>query len=191
MIKIGLVGEDPNDTTSIKNLLLQKFGEQVNFITLIKNKRGFQLDNLNTYRSLKIEFSTKKPDYVLFIRDADAIFTETNKIKARSRWFGKMLSAVNDKGILLMNIFELEALILADIETFNKIFSVNINYAKNVMYEKDPKEFLIQKTFKSQRTFSENDCPEIFSKLSVDQVCKNCRYFRDFLDHFTNLVGKH
>lgn len=190
MIKIGLVGEDPNDTMAIKNLLLQKFAGRISFIQLIKNKKGYHLDNDRTLHALKIEYNEKQPNLVLFIRDADAIFGETEKIKEKEIWFEKMLPAVNHKGMLLLNIYELEALILADINTFNKLFQVNIIYKRNVMFYKEPKDFLMEKTRRSQRTYAESDCPEIFMKLSFDMVCKNCTYFSDFYTTFQQAIVK-
>ena len=52
MIKIGLVGEDPNDTDSIKNLLEKKYKKRVQFITLLKRINGYQLDNNKVKNSL-------------------------------------------------------------------------------------------------------------------------------------------
>ena len=54
--KIGLIGEDPNDTLSIQNLLLQKYPDLFQFKQLIKNKRGYQLNNSRTDAALKVEF---------------------------------------------------------------------------------------------------------------------------------------
>lgn len=45
MIKVGLVGEDPNDTLSIKNLLEKRYKAKVQFYQLAKRIKGFQLDN--------------------------------------------------------------------------------------------------------------------------------------------------
>lgn len=46
-IKIGLIGEDPNDTLSIQNLLLQKYPGVFHFKQLIKNKKGSLVSRLN------------------------------------------------------------------------------------------------------------------------------------------------
>lgn len=43
MIKVGLIGEDPNDTQAIKNLVSQKFGDKLSFKQLIKNKKGVSI----------------------------------------------------------------------------------------------------------------------------------------------------
>jgi hypothetical protein len=85
---------------------------------------------------------------------------------------------------LLINIYELEALILADIATFNKFYGTSINYSKNVMHHKEPKEFLIQKTAKNKKTYSESHCPEIFRHLDISIIRQKCIYFREFYDDF-------
>src|ERR1700743_2437831 len=121
-LKIGLIGEDPNDTQSIRNLLQRRYPDSFTFKQLIKNKKGYQLDNARTSAALKVEFDDFKPNYVIFIRDADALPGENEKIQKAHNWFIKLNQIVNNKGILLLNIYELEALILADIETFNRLY---------------------------------------------------------------------
>ena len=104
MKKIGLIGEDPNDTIAIQNLLQKRHAEALQFKQLIRNKRGHQLDNERTSNALKIEFEDYKPHFVLFIRDADGIITEKNKIRKVVDWFNKLNPTVGGKGILLINI---------------------------------------------------------------------------------------
>ena len=88
-----------------------------------------------------------------------------------------------------MNIYELEAMILADIQTFNKIYSVKINFMANPMYKTEPKEFLIEKTSKANKQYSESHCPEIFKQLKFDVVIENCDYFNVFYDAFLIRLG--
>jgi hypothetical protein len=187
--KIGLIGEDPNDTLAIKNLLLQKHPDNVHFKQLIKNKKGYQLDNARVGAALKVEFEEFNPKYVIFIRDADATATESAKLQKVRDWFNKLNPVVNNKGILLMNIYKLEALTLADITTFNTLYGTDIDYSKNVIYQKEPKEFLIQKTSKGRKVYSESHCPDIFTHLQIDMVKKNCTYFKQFHDDFANKLN--
>ncbi|MBC7554948.1 MAG: hypothetical protein H7257_13335 [Taibaiella sp.] len=112
---IGLVGEDPNDTTAVKNLLLQRFNKNITYLPLINRARGYQLDNARVKHALCIECRIKKPDIVLFIRDADGVATETNAISKCKDWFHRMSADLKSQNILLLNIYELEALIFADI----------------------------------------------------------------------------
>lgn len=188
MKKIGLIGEDPNDTNAIKNLLERKYPKNIKFQQLLKNIRGHQLDNARVSKSLEIEYKEYKPNFVIFIRDADCISTEQAKIQKVHDWFSKLNISVNNTGILLMNVFELEALILADIATFNKLYRTTIKYSGNVMFQMDPKKFLKEKTYKNHKKYSESDCPNIFKQLDFDIVLNNCTYFKAFYEIFMEKV---
>lgn len=189
MMKIGLVGEDPNDTDSLKNLLLQKHNGEFSFIELLRNKRGHQLDNARTEAALKIEFEKKSPHYIVFIRDADGLPGHDEKIDKVNKWFQKLNHCVDKKGILLINIYELEAMILADIQAFNKIYRVKINFKANPMYKNEPKEFLIKKTFKLNKQYSESHCPDIFKQLNFDIIFEKCEFFKTFYIEFLSRLG--
>lgn len=188
MIKIGLIGEDPNDTDSIKNLLLQKLDGKVLFTKLLKNRRGHQLDNIKTINLLKIEFKDKKPDLVVFIRDVDGIETEKEKIKKTQDWYN-LLSKEVSKKLLLLNIYELESLIIADINCFNKIYGTTIKNKRDVNFIKEPKEFLIRKSSLNKKKFNESDCPDLFQCLDINIVAKNCKYFNTFLIELSNYLN--
>lgn len=187
---IALVGEDPNDTLAIKNLLLQKYSRDFKFYPILRNKRGDQLNNAATIKALEIELETRAYDYVIFIRDLDGLETEKARLNSRIKWFNDLNKVCNKKGLLLLNIYELEALILADIEVFNKEYKVSIPGVGNVMFKKQPKEFLILKTAKSKRKYSESHCPGLFKKLRVPQLTANCKYFKDFIGKL-DLILKH
>lgn len=69
---IGLVGEAPNDTNAIKNLLSKQYSiPNYYFYPILDHIHGTQLDNPKTKRLLRIEYEFKKPDIVIFIRDLD------------------------------------------------------------------------------------------------------------------------
>lgn len=188
-LKIGLIGEDPNDTVSIKNLLTGKYPNAFQFKQLIKNKRGDQLNNARVDAALNIELSGYDPDYILFIRDADGLPPEKEKIDAIKSWFSKFNSIIGSKGILLINIYEIEALILADIETFNKLYKTSIQFSKNCMHQSEPKEFLIEKTRKNRKVYSESHCPEIFKHLQYDVILAKCAYFKEFDTSIKKLIA--
>lgn len=189
MKKIALIGEDPHDTISIKNILSKKHSDQFQYKQLLKNKKGYQLNNDRVDAALKIEYDEYKPHCVLFIRDSDSLPSEKEKIKIIKNWFHKLNKIVDNKGIFLLNIYELEALLLADINTFNKTYKTSIKFTKNVMFQKEPKEFLISKTKKLKKTYSESDCPEIFGHLDFDLLIKNCSYFSEFYQTFKKAAG--
>jgi hypothetical protein len=184
MIKVGLVGEDPNDTSSIQNLLEKRYKDHVQFYTLTKRIKGYDLDTIKIKKALPIEFEDKGCDLVIFVRDLDALESEKIKLKQRIIWFKELDDLVNNKGLLLLNIWELEALILGDIDAFNKLYKTTYSFKSNPMFQKEPKELLKQITYKSNRQFKESDCPDIFNKLNIDTILKSCSCFSRFINEF-------
>lgn len=188
MIKIGLIGEDPNDTSSIKNLLLKKYNSKIQLYPLARRIKGYHLDSKKIKNILPIEFKDKKCKFVVYIRDLDGYKTNKAKIKQREIWFKKLDATVNGQGILLLNIWELEALILADITTFNTIYRTTYKYPGDPMVQKEPKEELMRITFRNRKRYKESDCPEIFKKLDFGMVEKKCKYFKEFIEEFDKKI---
>jgi len=188
--KIGLIGEDPNDTNSLKNLLLQKYEGSISFVQLLKNQRGHQLENLRTKVALKIEFAEKKPNLLIVIRDADAIVTEAQKLTKRKDWYKSLVDGITNKSMFLLIIYELESWIIADINTFNKIYNTKINFKKNIHYFKDPKGFLKEKTRNNNKKYKESDAPDLFKKLSFNTIKSNCTVFNKFIKDFESAINK-
>src|ERR1017187_3592173 len=188
-MKIGLVGEDPNDTSSIKNLLRKKY-PKVEFINISGGQRGFRLDNVNkTKRVIESNASRNKINFIIYIRDMDSHEHDKVKMTERVNWFNALDKDSKNKGILLLNIHELEALILADIDSFNALFNIKIKFTKNPMFQVEPKEFLMDKTKKHSRTYHERDAPEIFNKLKIEEVIKKCKYFEVLIKAFEEKIN--
>jgi len=177
---VGLVGEAPNDTQSIKNLLEKNFHE-CDFKFLLNNITGSQLDEQKTKHLLRKEYRFEKPDIVIFIRDLDALENNAKQIEIRKQYFRDFNSVVDKKGVYLLNIFEIEALILADVDCFNRIYKSNISGIVDPMNVEQPKEFLKLKTRRAAKQFNESHNPEIFNLLEYKVVKKHCRYFNDFI----------
>ena len=186
---IGLVGEDPNDTRSIRYLLEKKIATKVSYELLIKNKRGHQLDNIRTKEALKIECERKKPDIIIFIRDADGICTQNEKIEKCKQWHKDLSKHLNVANVLLLNIYELEALIFADIDVFNRIYKTSIKGNRDVTFIKEPKEELIRQTRKLPKKYCESDCPELFKQMNVENIISNCSYFKQFYQNVERLLS--
>jgi len=179
-MKIGLVGEAPNDTHALKNLLIKRYHEDTfEFVFLLQRINGSNLDSQKTKRFLRLEFENQKPDLVIFIRDLDALLVDKDKLDERKKYFSDFNSVVDKTGIYLLNVFEIEALILADINTFNSIYHTEIEIFENVMIVVEPKELLKKATKK----FNESHNVEIFSKLDFEKVME-CQYFNDFINSF-------
>ena len=87
------------------------------------------------------------------------------------------------KNVLLKNyksIYEIEALIWADINSINREYSLSIIFSIDPMEIEEPKEALK----KHLKHFTENDTPKIFSQLDINNIIKNCRYFKQFISDF-------
>ena len=125
MKEIGIISENPNDTKAIKALLERAFSGKITCFDLLPNINGSDLDdkrNNHVIHKLRTNFQIFKPDIVLYMRDLDGLYKERNKRLSRKRRFGKFNKVVEDKGIFLLHIYEIEALILADFERFKDFF---------------------------------------------------------------------
>ena len=85
MVKVGLVGEDPNDTLSIKNLLEKRYKGKVQFHQLAKRIQGYQLDNPKIKKSFPIEFEHQEDSFLIYIRDLDAFKSLKDREQAKTR----------------------------------------------------------------------------------------------------------
>jgi hypothetical protein len=187
-MKIGIIGEDPYDTGAIRNLLAQKYEYQ--FRPILKKIRGDQLNSPKTGKLLKIELKANHYPIIIYIRDLDGLETETRKKEKVVKWFNELNALHKKNGILLLNIYELEALILADIEVFNSLFGTRINFTGNPMFKAEPKKYLKVQTRKSRRTFEVSENPAIFKKLRIETVIKNCPYFKTFIIDFERKAAR-
>lgn len=184
-MKIALIGEAPNDTQAIKNLLIKRYASgKYEFVFLLQRINGSNLDSQKTKRFLRVEFENQKPDLVIFIRDLDALLNDKSKLDERKFYFTEFNSVVDKKGFYLLNIFEIEALILADIDSFNVLYQTNIDTFLDVMLIQQPKELLKN----ASKHYNESHNGAIFEKLEFDKVME-CKYFNDFiveLDKYLN-----
>lgn len=190
-MKIGLVGEAPNDTAAIQNLLSKNENyKNFEFATLLRDINGSMLDNNKTFRRiLRIEYETQKPNLIIFIRDLDALETDRDAKLKRQETFNYSNSIIDKKGIFLLHIYEIEALIFADINAFNRAYGCLIPAVSDPMEISEPKEKLIKATRKSIKLYSETHNSKIFNLLNFDVVKTNCRYFNTFIDNFDKEIA--
>jgi len=176
-MKIALLGEAPNDTDSIQALLLKKYSaDKYHFFPLLNRIHGSSLDAQKTKRFLRIEYEIEQPDLVIFIRDLDGLADEKDKLKKRKEYFTDFNSVVDKKGIYLLNMYEIEALILADITTFNRLYQCEISPITDPMSIEEPKEYLRDRA----RNYTESDNPAIFRELIFENTLI-CQYFEIFI----------
>lgn len=180
-MKIGLVGEAPNDTRAIQNLLSRKY-QNLEFVELLERIDGSMLDNRKAVsRLLRIEYESHQPDLIIFIRDLDSHEKDRKKLAERKEIFTYSNRIVNKTGIFLLNIYEIEALILADIAAFNNHYGCEIKKHPDPMKVRDPKEILIVASRKGKKHYNESHNATIFELLNFDTVKQNCRYFASFI----------
>jgi hypothetical protein len=183
-MKVGLVGEAPNDVQSIKNLLSKKYLiDDHEFIFMLQRANGSTLDSQKTKRLLRIEYESQKPDIVVFIRDLDSILPNRAKLYERKAYFTSSNSVIDKKGIPLLHIYEIEALILTDVNNFNKIYGSNLVELNDVMLVEKPKEYLKRASGK----YSESHNATIFETIDFDKTL-NCRYFKKFIENLDKIL---
>jgi hypothetical protein len=184
-MKIGLLGEAPNDTTAIQNLLSRKYPE-LNFVALLDRIHGSMLDNKKAIsRLLRIEYEEHSPDIIIFIRDLDGLEHNKSARRKRQEIFSYSNHIVDKIGISLLNIFEIEALILADIAAFNILYGCGIPTIADSMTVVMPKEFLINAT---KKVYNESHNPHLFTLLNFDVIKQNCRYFSTFITRLDKMI---
>lgn len=175
IIKIGLIGESPHDTKSIEKLLKQRYKNNVTYINLIEDIRGSSLDNQKTKSILRKQYEYYKPHIVIIIRDLDALISDRKSINIRNEYFSSTNSVIDRKGIRLLNIYEIEAIILSDLTFFNKFYNTNAVYHGNPSHQPEPKELLM--SFCKNIKYSEPDAPDIIENISIDTVITKCYFF--------------
>ncbi len=184
-MKIGLIGEAPNDTQSIKNLLEKKYSsEKYIFVFMLNNINGDKLGWQKVKGLLRKEYQSQKPDFLIFIRDLDSILPNKIKRKEKKEYFTEFNSVVNKKGIFLLHIYEIEALILTDVALFNKEYGADLQEFEYVMKVSEPKEYLK----KASKKYNESHNPEIFKLIDFEKTL-NCGYFKKFIKDFDKLIS--
>ncbi|MCU0391991.1 MAG: hypothetical protein MUE81_12800, partial [Thermoflexibacter sp.] len=183
---IGIIGESKYDDEAVVNLFSKQY-PHFHFKPLLANAlvRGAHLYSPKFERMIKSELQSFDYRIVIFSIDLDDLETVGTKIRQKQEWFAKFDSL--GKNLLLLHIFEMEALILADIATFNQIFKTQIKFVADPMRKEKPKEFLETKTRKNTKQFSEKENPVIFAQLNFEKL-KKCRYFEEFLKDFSKKI---
>ena len=66
---VGLLGESPNDTSSLRALLGRRYGERVRFVIISPEITGTQLDSPKFQHIIRANYRFKKPDLIVVTRD--------------------------------------------------------------------------------------------------------------------------
>ena len=180
VFRVGLLGESPNDTRAIAALLGPRYGGQVEFFPLVNNVTGDNLETAGTFRQLRREYQFERPNVVVVIRDLDALATDKGQRRRRRAYFRKVDKQVDGKGLYLLNIYSIEALIAAHIAVFNAYYGCTCVISGDVMDVERPVELLKAATQQGKLRYLEAHCAELLARADYDQLLANCRYFHAF-----------
>ncbi len=194
MKRIGIVSENyNNDSIAVGRLLKKKYSDQAVFVPLLKSISGKGLDEIRkVVKILKDEIKQKKIDLLILVRDLDGLTSEKKKINTIESWAEKIQKQLVINPQLFIVIFELEAFILADIETFNKIYQLKYQLKTSPKFQSEPKELLKSITRKSKRKYKESDAPEIFQQLNFQKIYQNHKgqnSFQSFIKELENTLN--
>ncbi len=194
MKRIGIISENyNNDSKAVAYLLKKRFGKQATFIPLLKSISGKGLEEIRKVAAiLKTEISKNSIDLLILVRDLDALISDKKEIKRVENWAQTIKKKLTTDQKLFIVIFELEALILADINTFNGVYKTKYQLKTSPKFQSEPKELLKQITRKTKRKYKESDTPEIFQQLNFQKVYQNHKgenSFQSFIDELTTILN--
>ncbi|GAB3232970.1 hypothetical protein GCM10027346_20590 [Hymenobacter seoulensis] len=184
MKKIGLFGESPNDTKAVKEILSKKYSGKFEFEILLPRITGSMLDNRMARLDLAIEYKLKKPDYVVVVRDLDSLNSDFNKLCKLYNFFIGINKTVEGKGIFLLSVYELETLIISEVDAFNDYYGTAASFPGDPMLIEEPKEILKNLTTYSKKKYTPGHCPDVFRMMDFDKLVDNCMFFKDFIHDF-------
>lgn len=185
VVRVGLLGESPNDTEAIKVLLQRQYAARITCFALLERLTGGTLDSNKILRALPVACDRKRPDVIVVIRDLDALASDAAQFKIRRAYFARINEQVGGQALYLLHIYEFEALIAADIQTFNALYKSVCKVPGDPTQLVDPKKLLQQATHKSPKgAYHENHSAAICAKLDYAKLVRNCRYFREFDEVF-------
>jgi hypothetical protein len=192
MLRVGLIGENPNDTDSFAALFSRIYPDKCEYFSLIKNRTGGQLDDIKigsrTLAQLQFEYAFEKPDFVVMIRDLDALESDASAYNQRLTNMYALGKAVTQNSIYLLCIWEMETLLLADLEPVNNKYGTTLVYPANTndpidpMLKQDPKGFL-----KTNCGYHQNDCAELFRTIDLVKI-QSVRFLQEFIPKFEKRI---
>ncbi len=179
-IRIGLLGESPNDTAAIRALLAPQYEQVATFFPILDGLTGGTLDSAKVLRALPLACANRSPDVVVVIRDLDGDENNLAQLRDRQAYFDHVNSAVGGIGLYLLHIQQLEALIAADAATFNQHYGARYRPQADVMRINGPKTELRRATHSCRVQYHEAHSPLLLGKVRYNLLSKHCRYFKDF-----------
>jgi hypothetical protein len=184
MIRIGIIGENyQNDACAFKAFMTPQYKGKIEFVPIGPGLNGGDLPERIIIAEVSRAAKKERLNAVLIIRDLD---NEAKRV-IRNKWIENIRKATSIVSVFYLAVMELEALILADIETFNGIYGIKGQYTKNPKVEADPKQVLKDRTSHTNKKYKPNHALDIFTKLDFDIVYKKHKdedSFQAFIDDF-------
>lgn len=181
-LKVGLLGESPNDTVAIGRLLEKQFGQLIRCFSLLDRVTGSELDDIGTDKALRIEYQEHRPHIVVVIRDLDGRESDVSQLRYRRAYFRRISRIVEQRSVYLLNIYSIEALLLTDVEVVNHKYDCHCVVEVDPMHIEKPIEVLDHVT---KGHYEEYHCRELVPKLRYERLVEGCRYFAAFHNEFT------
>lgn len=185
---VGLLGESPNDTDSLRVLLGRRYGARVRFVVISPEITGTQLDSPKFQHIVRANYRFQKPDLVVMTRDLDAPFSDRQKRAERLLFFRKLNKGFEQKGIFLLHIQAMEALIAADIAPFNQRYGCACVVPADPTTIADPAQFLKDATARCRTHYGEGHCASLLAEANYNILLANCQYFREFDGAFATRI---
>ncbi len=102
-------------------------------------------------------------------------------MRKRRAYFRKVQKQVGASSLLLLNIYSIEALIAADIASFNAHYGAHCVVAADVMtIEKSVELLKVATQQHGKQQYVEGHCGDLLARADYDMLLRNCRYFRAF-----------
>ena len=169
-VLVGLLGESPNDTASVQALLSQRYGDRVQFVVLSPEVTGDNLEDPKSQVAIRINYRLTKPDLVIVTRDLDAPATNRAKQLKRKEFFNRLNRGLEGRGIFLLNVQAMEALILAHTAVFNAYYNCACAQPADPMEVADPVAFLKRATPAGRPRYDEGHCAILLAAVDYDTV---------------------
>lgn len=185
---VGLLGESPNDTDSLRALLGRRYGEQLRFVIISPEITGTQLDSPKFQHIVRANYRFQKPNLIVMTRDLDAPATDRRKRVERLLFFRKLNKGFEQKGVFLLHVEAMEALIAADTRPFDKRYGCTCAVPADPTTIANPAQFLKDATASCKEHYNEGHCASLLAEVEYDKLLQYCQYFASFDQEFKRRI---
>lgn len=189
---IGVIGEHPNNDSEALVALLKEYILDDWELKLcdLKGLRGSRLDNYKDFQELLLlEKITEDYERFIIVRDLDGLEKDKAKIKQKEGWFRRIKQIINDESYFFLVIYELETLILCDLDTANDYFGSEMTISDLPIKINNPKGFLAEETKNAEKRYDTSHAKILCTKLDFYKVYENHQgkhSFKTFVDDLKN-----